>query len=96
MRGDSCSVPATVCSPSPTPSTDRKLSTSELYLCDSGAQYRDGTTDVTRTVHFGTPTEKEKVSSVMCGVWCVMCQVSKVGWGGWSLLCGSSGDLGVL
>ncbi|KIY73001.1 putative aminopeptidase P, cytoplasmic [Cylindrobasidium torrendii FP15055 ss-10] len=25
----------------------------ELYLCDSGAQFTDGTTDVTRTWHFG-------------------------------------------
>ncbi|KAK3856778.1 hypothetical protein Pcinc_036921 [Petrolisthes cinctipes] len=33
---------------------------SEIYLCDSGAQYRDGTTDVTRTVHFGTPTDFER------------------------------------
>ncbi|TPX58919.1 hypothetical protein SpCBS45565_g07872 [Spizellomyces sp. 'palustris'] len=32
----------------------------QLYLCDSGAQYKDGTTDVTRTVHFGTPTAEEK------------------------------------
>lgn len=31
-----------------------------LYLCDSGAQYLDGTTDVTRTVHFGTPSAYEK------------------------------------
>ena len=32
----------------------RKLSTSELFLVDSGAQYRDGTTDITRTsVSFG-------------------------------------------
>lgn len=33
---------------------------SAIYLCDSGAQYLDGTTDTTRTLHFGTPTEKEK------------------------------------
>lgn len=33
---------------------------SAIYLCDSGAQYFDGTTDVTRTLHFGTPTELEK------------------------------------
>lgn len=33
---------------------------SKIYLCDSGAQYLDGTTDTTRTLHFGTPTEKEK------------------------------------
>ncbi|WWC85559.1 uncharacterized protein L201_000423 [Kwoniella dendrophila CBS 6074] len=32
----------------------------KMYLCDSGAQYLDGTTDVTRTLHFGTPTEEEK------------------------------------
>ena len=27
-----------------------------LYLVDSGGQYRDGTTDVTRTLAVGTPT----------------------------------------
>ncbi|KAK8845374.1 hypothetical protein IAR55_006087 [Kwoniella newhampshirensis] len=32
----------------------------QMYLCDSGAQYLDGTTDVTRTFHFGTPTEEQK------------------------------------
>ncbi|ESZ99310.1 putative Xaa-pro aminopeptidase P [Sclerotinia borealis F-4128] len=31
-----------------------------VYLCDSGAQYFDGTTDTTRTLHFGEPTEMEK------------------------------------
>jgi Xaa-Pro aminopeptidase len=31
-----------------------------IYLCDSGAQFLDGTTDVTRTMHFGTPTDFEK------------------------------------
>ncbi|KYK56060.1 putative Xaa-Pro aminopeptidase P [Drechmeria coniospora] len=31
-----------------------------VYLCDSGAQYLDGTTDTTRTLHFGNPTEAEK------------------------------------
>ncbi|RYP16259.1 hypothetical protein DL765_005227 [Monosporascus sp. GIB2] len=30
-----------------------------IYLCDSGAQYLDGTTDVTRTLHFGNPTDAE-------------------------------------
>ncbi|KAI1268617.1 aminopeptidase-like protein [Xylariaceae sp. FL1019] len=30
-----------------------------IYLCDSGAQYLDGTTDTTRTLHFGTPSERE-------------------------------------
>lgn len=32
----------------------------QIYLCDSGAQFTDGTTDVTRTLHFGTPTAFEK------------------------------------
>ena len=31
-----------------------------VYLCDSGAQYLDGTTDVTRTFHFGQPSAFEK------------------------------------
>ena len=39
-----------------TPETDRALGSGELYLVDSGAQYLDGTTDVTRTVAIGTPT----------------------------------------
>lgn len=43
-----------------TPQSDRKLKTGELYLVDSGAQYLDGTTDVTRTVAIGTPTPQMK------------------------------------
>ncbi len=39
-----------------TPETNKKLVPGTLYLCDSGAQYRDGTTDVTRTVAIGEPT----------------------------------------
>ncbi len=31
-----------------------------IYLCDSGAQYQDGTTDTTRTLHFTEPTEMER------------------------------------
>ncbi|ORZ12899.1 Creatinase/aminopeptidase [Lobosporangium transversale] len=31
-----------------------------VYLCDSGGQYVDGTTDVTRTLHFRTPSAHEK------------------------------------
>jgi Xaa-Pro aminopeptidase len=31
-----------------------------IYLCDSGGQYLDGTTDTTRTLHFGTPTPEQK------------------------------------
>ncbi|XP_031144945.1 xaa-Pro aminopeptidase 1 isoform X1 [Sander lucioperca] len=44
----------------PLPETNRTLSMNEVYLIDSGAQYVDGTTDVTRTVHFGTPSAFEK------------------------------------
>lgn len=32
----------------------------KVYLCDSGAQFLDGTTDTTRTLHFGEPTEQER------------------------------------
>ena len=35
--------------------TDRRLANGDLYLIDSGAQYRDGTTDVTRTLLVGEP-----------------------------------------
>ncbi len=40
------------------PETDRPLRPDELYLVDSGAQYLDGTTDVTRTVAIGAPSEE--------------------------------------
>ena len=36
-----------------TPDTDRPLQANEAYLTDSGGQYQDGTTDVTRTVWTG-------------------------------------------
>jgi Xaa-Pro aminopeptidase len=39
-----------------TPETNRRLLPGTLYLVDSGAQYPDGTTDVTRTVAIGEPT----------------------------------------
>jgi Xaa-Pro aminopeptidase len=39
-----------------TEETNRPLETDTLYLVDSGGQYPDGTTDVTRTVAIGTPT----------------------------------------
>ncbi|EFN83593.1 xaa-Pro aminopeptidase ApepP [Harpegnathos saltator] len=44
----------------PTQATDVPITDKELYLCDSGAQYKDGTTDVTRTLHFGEPTSYER------------------------------------
>jgi len=39
-----------------TESTNRRIGMDELFLVDSGAQYEDGTTDVTRTVVIGKPT----------------------------------------
>ncbi|XP_071981966.1 xaa-Pro aminopeptidase 2 [Engystomops pustulosus] len=49
--------------------TDRKLTAAEMYLVDSGGQYYDGTTDITRTVHWGTPSdfEKEAYTRVLMG-----------------------------
>lgn len=39
-----------------TRSSNRKINRDEIYLIDSGGQYPDGTTDVTRTTIVGTPT----------------------------------------
>ncbi|XVF17852.1 hypothetical protein REPUB_Repub10bG0160600 [Reevesia pubescens] len=46
-----------------------ELDPDSIYLFDSGAQYLDGTTDITRTVHFGKPTAHEKAcyTSVLKG-----------------------------
>ncbi len=38
--------------------TNRKLENGSLYLIDSGGQYVDGTTDITRTVPIGEPTDE--------------------------------------
>ncbi|KAF9515132.1 hypothetical protein BS47DRAFT_1294380 [Hydnum rufescens UP504] len=43
----------------PDPNNSAIVRKDQLYLCDSGGQYFDGTTDVTRTWHFGTPTTRE-------------------------------------
>lgn len=44
----------------PHESTAALISPDFIYLLDSGGQYWDGTTDITRTVHFGSPTAREK------------------------------------
>ncbi len=41
-----------------TAESDRELTPGMLYLIDSGGQYEDGTTDVTRTVAVGEPTSE--------------------------------------
>ena len=43
-----------------TPETDRTLEPGSLYLVDSGGQYLDGTTDVTRTVAIGRPEPEHR------------------------------------
>ena len=40
--------------------SNRKLKKNDIFLCDSGGQYKYGTTDVTRTLCFSKPTSKIK------------------------------------
>lgn len=44
-----------------TPETDAMLEPKGLLLLDSGAQYQDGTTDITRTIAMGTLTDEERL-----------------------------------
>lgn len=50
--------------------TSRKLESGELFLLDSGGQYQDGTTDITRTVPIGEPTQemRERFTLVLKGM----------------------------
>jgi Xaa-Pro aminopeptidase len=41
-----------------TRTSNRRIGKNELFLIDSGAQYEDGTTDITRTVIVGEPSEQ--------------------------------------
>ncbi len=45
---------------SATPESDVELRPEGIFLIDSGGQYLDGTTDITRTVALGTPTPEQK------------------------------------
>ena len=45
---------------SATPETDVEIRPEGLLLIDSGAQYLDGTTDITRTIALGEPTDQMK------------------------------------
>ncbi len=49
--------------------TARRLTPGELYLVDSGAQYQDGTTDITRTLAIGAPSQEmqERFTLVLKG-----------------------------
>ncbi|HET9902135.1 MAG TPA: aminopeptidase P family protein [Xanthobacteraceae bacterium] len=52
-----------------TEASNRHISPGELFLLDSGAQYREGTTDITRTIAVGTPTAemRERFTRVLKG-----------------------------
>lgn len=54
-----------------TPKTNRTLQQGDIFLVDSGAQYVDGTTDVTRTVFIGkgnpTPEQQDRFTRVLKG-----------------------------
>jgi Xaa-Pro aminopeptidase len=49
--------------------SNRTIKPGELFLIDSGAQYSDGTTDITRTVAIGQPTEemRQRYTAVLKG-----------------------------
>jgi Xaa-Pro aminopeptidase len=49
--------------------TNRAIKPGELFLIDSGAQYEDGTTDITRTVAIGEPSAemRERFTRVLKG-----------------------------
>lgn len=44
----------------PEPESCSRVDPRKLFLLDSGAQYVDGTTDITRTAHFSEPSAREK------------------------------------
>lgn len=48
-----------------TTKTSRRLEDGELYLVDSGGQYQDGTTDITRTVAIGAPSEEMRARATL-------------------------------
>ncbi|XP_022089810.1 xaa-Pro aminopeptidase 1-like isoform X2 [Acanthaster planci] len=52
-----------------TPETDVPVTKAGTFLLDSGGQYLEGTCDITRTFHFGTPTPfmKEAYTRVLLG-----------------------------
>nr|WP_321404589.1 aminopeptidase P family protein [uncultured Desulfobacter sp.] len=48
-----------ICHYSASPDTDLPLSPDGMFLTDSGGNYLTGTTDITRTVHLGSPARQE-------------------------------------
>ena len=53
-----------------TNATNRTLGKDDLFLIDSGAQYQDGTTDITRTIAIGAPSDemRERFTLVLQGL----------------------------
>lgn len=49
-----------------TEKTDSTVLTDNLLLIDSGGQYLDGTTDITRTIALGLPTQEQKADFTLC------------------------------
>ncbi|WP_406645205.1 aminopeptidase P family protein [Aliisedimentitalea scapharcae] len=45
-----------------TTETDARLAEGDLLVLDSGGQYLDGTTDITRTIAIGTPGDEERAA----------------------------------
>jgi Xaa-Pro aminopeptidase len=45
--------------------SNRHIAPGELFLIDSGGQYEDGTTDITRTVAVGTPSEDARKNATL-------------------------------
>ncbi|KAJ2386032.1 hypothetical protein H4S02_004045 [Coemansia sp. RSA 2611] len=72
---------------SPKRGSDALLDVTQMYLCDSGGQYLDGTTDVTRTYHFGQPTDwqRECFTRVLKGHIALDCAVFPSGTSGYGL-----------
>jgi Xaa-Pro aminopeptidase len=48
-----------------TTQSNRALNAGELYLVDSGGQYQDGTTDITRTIAIGAPDEEMRARATL-------------------------------
>jgi len=44
----------------PNKASNRRIEARDIYLCDSGGQFHDGTTDITRTIAVGTPTQHQR------------------------------------
>ena len=69
------------------------LNNDEIYLLDSGGQYLDGTTDITRTAHFGgnepTAFQKKAYTLVLKG----NLELEKVVWPANSTYAGKDFDI---